>query len=191
MRLVTICSLLALAACNTQSTEQSAAVTGNVKLENASIAEVARQTSVAATKMQPGQWEIRNQTLAINFPGMPGGEIGKQAMDDALGDSMTTSYCLTQESIDKPETGMFGGKAEGECRYRNFSMANGQLASTMECKGDDPKAQTVMTMTGTYSPSAYTIDADMKASAPGMPGGEGMTMTMKIAGRRTGECTPA
>lgn len=191
MRHAIICSLFALAACNTQSTEQSAAVTGDVKLENASVAEVARQTGAAAIKMQAGEWEIKNQTLAINFPGMPGGEIAKQGMADALGRVVTSNYCLTQQEVDKPDSGLFVGKNAGACRYSNFTMAGGKLASTMTCTDDEPGTEMVMNMNGSYSPTAYTVDADIKAAVPGMPGAQGMTMTLKIAGRRLGECNPS
>ena len=77
MRLTIIAAgalLLPLAACNQgPSTEESARQTGDIRLENASIEEVAKQSAAADAKTasQPGEWENSFQLTALETGGVP------------------------------------------------------------------------------------------------------------------------
>jgi hypothetical protein len=54
----------------------------------------------------------------------------------------------------------------------------------MRCEQDGTTQ--VMEMTGTYSPSNYRMR--MNSTTEGGPGGEAMTIQMRVEAERTGEC---
>jgi hypothetical protein len=160
-----------LAACGSQPA---------VKAENASVAEVAAKAQTAL-RLSPGEWKGTTEIVTMEMPGMPAG-----ALNQAKTKTDYTS-CLTQAQIEKPPAEMFGGKANGECRYEHFTMAGGKIDALMICT---PKGsgEMRMTMTGDYDSEKYNVTNDMVMKMPSNAGGHTMTIKARTSGARVGAC---
>ena len=179
---------LALSACGGGDTTQgSAAATGEVNLKNASLEEVQKQAQAAggaAAKLQPGQWETKVEISDIDMPGVP------PAMAKTLGETMkgaaatTVTNCITPEEAARPQGKVFGGGNSDQCRYEKFTMGGGRMEGTLVCKDADRGGSMTMTTNGTFTATSFAIDNDMK-----MEGGpQAMTMKARVNGKRLGEC---
>lgn len=177
---------LLLAACGGgESTEGSAAVTGEVNLKNASMEEVQKQAQAAGApaKLQPGQWETKVEVAEIEMPGVPPAvaEQLKNTMKSAA--ATTVTNCVTPEEAERPQGKLFGGTGN-ECRYRDFTMGGGRMKGTLVCNDAARGGSMTMTTAGTFTATSFAIDNDML-----MEGGpQAMTMKARVTGKRLGEC---
>jgi hypothetical protein len=62
-------------------------------------------------------------------------------------------------------------------------MGGGKIDIAMVCKQENMTNTT--TMSGTYTPTTYSMDMNMNGSGPQ----QGMTMKMHVDAQRVGECT--
>jgi maltoporin len=83
--------------------------------------------------------------------------------------------------VKKPKEDFFG--ADKSCRYDHFTMGGGKIDIAMVCKQENMTNTT--TMSGTYTPTTYSMDMNMNGSGPQ----QGMTMKMHVDAQRVGECT--
>ncbi|WP_025290666.1 DUF3617 domain-containing protein [Sphingomonas sanxanigenens] len=166
-------ALLALAACG-ESDE--------VKLENASVADVAEATKDKATtvKLKPGQWRTTAELVSIDVPGLPK-EVADQIGQSAA-KSSTTEDCVTQEEADKPQEML--ARDNGECRYDRFQMGGGKIDAVMRCKGTEQPGEMQISMSGNYQPERYDVAAEMVMTQQGKT----ITMRLKSRSERIGEC---
>lgn len=175
------CALAALAACNKQSTEQSAAETGKVSLTNATPEEVAKQTQAAGAAklaMKPGRWETKVEILDIDMPGMPAG-MAQQMLKSMQAKPVTVTSCLTPEEAKKPSTAMFTGNKASGCTFRKYDLAGSTLDAVMTCPGK-PAGGMTMTMHGDFTPDQVVVQSDVNVE-----GGAGGAGTMHQKGRVT------
>jgi hypothetical protein len=187
-RLIAALPLLAataLAACHQpQSTEQSAAKTGEVSLTNASPSEVVKQAKAASpAHFSPGQWETAVEITALELPGVPP-QIRDQMKKAMMTTTKVAKTCMTREQAEKPEAGVLTGKNDDRCTYKNYKMANGRIDATLVCTGQQGMQMT-QTISGTFTETSFALDSSMDAT--GGPGG-GMKMQAKTSGKRIGEC---
>jgi hypothetical protein len=177
--------LFALAACNQQqSTQESAAKTGEVSLTNASPAEVAQQAQAAGTAhFTPGEWETTVEVTEMELPGMPA-RVQEQMKKSMMSTSKMVKSCMTPEQAAKPQAGVLTGKTDSRCTYKNFTMAGGRIDAAMVCTGEQG-AQMTQTIAGTYTETSFALASSVDAT--GGPGG-GMKMKARTSGRRIGEC---
>ncbi|MFD1610708.1 DUF3617 domain-containing protein [Sphingomonas tabacisoli] len=177
MRMTIALALLALTACNKGPT---------VKVKDATPAEVAQQVKksgvVSDVRLQPGQWQVVTQAKLQDASGMPP-QVAEQ-MKAAMARTSTETQCLTPEQVAKPNSDMFAGKQNSQCKYDKFEMGGGKIKAEMHCPGG-AGAQMAMTMDGSYSPTSYTMDAAMDMQTPG---NGGMKMAVHTEGKRIGEC---
>jgi hypothetical protein len=166
----------------------------SVSATNASVEDVAAKAQ-AALKIEPGLWKSSTEILSVDMPG-----VKDKAMAEQIANSMKSakatdfSHCVTAAEANKPSSEMFAGKANGQCRYDNFQMANGRIDATMSCtpqnggpqSGTGPGATMKMTMNGTYSSTGYDMTMNM-ATGAAAPGG-GMSIKAHTKGARTGVC---
>jgi len=166
-------ALLSLAACGKSGAD-------DVKLENASIAEVAAATQSSTDVFRPGKWKTSNQLVSADMPGVP-----KQTADQlakAMSQTSAVEHCMTPEEAKKPTEAF--AKDNGECRFDKFTMSGGKLDSVMHCQQPGQPGSMVMTMTGTYTPEHYETDAEVKISHAG----KDMTMKIRSVSDRIGDC---
>ncbi|MEO0032788.1 MAG: hypothetical protein RIS94_2546 [Pseudomonadota bacterium] len=166
---------LPLAACKQKAVEATNEKPSEV------AARVAAANAGGAPQFQPGRWETAIQIVKMDMDGVP--PEAKTMMERMMGKGRTVTSCLTTEQAEKPG-GKFFGQADQNCTYDHFSMNGGQIDAKMTCK--TPHGAQVMTMNGTFTPASYESTMQMEGEGPT---GQGMTMTMHLSAKRTGDCT--
>jgi hypothetical protein len=157
-----------------------------VSEENASVEEVAdkvREASRDQGLIRPGKWVSSVTIEEVSIPGMP--REAAEQMKGMLTQTRTADSCLTPEDAKQPNATFFA--ASDQCRYDRFEMRGGKIDAVMRCQQEG--ATQVMEMTGTYSPTSYKMR--MNSTTEGGPGGEAMTIQMRVEAERTGECEDA
>jgi hypothetical protein len=122
---------------------------------------------------QDGRWQV---TMEMSMPGMPAGMP-----------PITTEQCLTPEDVKNPQAivpqnqGRGRGRGNQQCSVSDYKMSGNKATWSMKCDGD-----TSMTGTGemTYDGDSYIGLMNMNMNMNGQP----MAMTMKMAGKRLGDC---
>ncbi|WP_293883774.1 DUF3617 domain-containing protein [Sphingomonas sp.] len=157
----------------------------SVDVQNASVEDVAAKAK-AALKIEPGLWTSNTEILSIEMPGIKDKAIAAQITNSMKGaKNPEFTHCVTAAEAEKPSSEMFASKANGQCKYNNFQMANGRIDATMTCTPQGGVMK--MAMNGTYSSTAYDMTMKMVTSNAQMPGG-GMSMKAHTKGVRTGVC---
>ncbi len=151
-----------------------------VDKKDASAAEVARTVDRSGVKFTPGRWESKVNFVSMDAPGMPAGVA--RAMQSALGEEQRFATCLTPAQADKPAADFFAQDAKG-CTYDHFTMGGGKIDAEMKCARDGKTV--AMAMNGSYDQRSYAMAMDTRIDS----GGAGpVTMKMKIASSRVGDC---
>ncbi|MET0307992.1 MAG: DUF3617 domain-containing protein [Sphingomonas sp.] len=175
------CLPFALAACHQQSTADSAAKTGEVSLNNASVAEVAKQANAAGpAHFSPGEWQTEIEIAEIDMPGVPP-QVRDQMAAKMKATKTSVKTCLTKEQADKPQSEMFAGK-NNDCTFDHYTMAGGRLDAKMTCKAAQGGSMT-QTIAGTFTDTSYALTSEMNAAGP-----QPMHMKAKVNGTRIGAC---
>ncbi len=122
----------------------------------------------AQNPMRPGNWET---TMKMEMPGMPAG---------AGMPEMKSSRCVTAAQLAKdPATGLPSGAAgQKDCTHSDYKATGNVVSWKMACTG-----QMAMTGSGELTFKGDSYEGAIKMS---MPQGE---MTMRMAGKRAGDCT--
>ena len=177
-----------LAACQQETTEESAAETGTVSLTNATPQEVARQAGAARSgiRLQPGQWETTTEVVAVDAPGLPEGGVKDQAMASLKGAPLTVKRCLTAAEAERPGAELFTGTVGEQCTYDRFEMRDGRIEAQMTCTG--PQGETLSNrVRGSFTVEDFDLEVVTEGSA-GPAAVSGLTVRMRSSGRRLGEC---
>ena len=170
---------LCLAACNKGPT---------VELKNASVNQVAAAVTRSGvmngdTMIEPGLWQSKVTVLEMNVPGIPAEYADKMKQSMAERRNETSSHCVKPEDVKKPKEDFFG--ADKSCRYEHFTMGGGKIDIRMVCKEEG--ASQTSTMSGSYTPTTYSMDMAMNAGGGDMQ--NRMSMKMHVDSKRIGECT--
>lgn len=155
-----------------------------VREENASIEDVSESVREASREqglIRPGKWSSSVTIERMDMPGMP--PQAAEQMKRMIARTHSSETCLTPEEVSQPKGDFFGGNEN--CRYDHFTMRGGRIDARMSCTAQG--ATQVMDMEGTYSSDSYQMR--MSSTTEGGPGGEGMTMQMRVEAKRVGECT--
>lgn len=122
----------------------------------------------AQSPMRPGRWEV---TMQMQMPNMP------MQMP-----ATKTSSCITAEQLGKdPTSGLPSGAqdARSQCKVMDYKFVGSTATWKVVCSGAQQ-----MTADGEMTFMAESYVGSMKMT---MPQG---TMSMKLEGKRLGECTP-
>jgi hypothetical protein len=168
--------LICLTACNSEP---------EVKMENASVGEVAREMSKAGNDafINPGKWQQTVTLVDIEAPGMP--PEAKSMMRQSMDKVQVHDVCLSPAQARSPKEDFFAG-ADQNCRYEHFKWGNGKIDLKLNCK--HPNATQTMVLVGDYQPDSYTMV--MTATNVGGAPEQHIVMKMKVDARRTGNCDP-
>ena len=160
---ITAVSLLALAACGSSDKGDgsgSAAGGGGVKL-------------------QPGEWEMKMETVSVDAPGLPPSVAAAMKQPAA-----TSRTCMTPQEAEGPKADMFAGSAGANCKQEGFTWSGGKIKGTTTCEPTGGAGKTRMEMDGTYSAQSMDMNMKMTTEAAGTP----MTVETRMTGRRIGDC---
>ena len=142
----------------------------------------AEAASGGEMKMRAGQWENTIEFTEFDIPGVPASM--KQMMAEQLGSAITTKSCITQEEVDKPDAGFFGGEKNDNCTYEEFDRSGDRMSLKMTCAMDGG-GTTKVAMDGEFSEESFTLTMDNTMS--GTQAGD-VTMKGTVSGKRIGDC---
>jgi len=129
------------------------------------LAVTASSVTAQNSPMRPGRWEV---TMQMEMPNMP---IAMPAMKN--------TRCVTQQEIDSPNRGLpSGSKNPNDCKVSDYKVSGNTVTWTMACTGQQP-----MTGSGEMKFAGDSYDGIMKMTM------EQQQMSMKISGKRLGDCT--
>jgi len=116
-----------------------------------------------------GRWDVK---MEMSVPGMP-------AMPP-----MSQIQCITVEDAADPAKTVPQGRGgpPPNCKMEEYKVTGPKVNFVMKCEG--PEAATT---TGEFVYGTDTYDGTMKVDMN--RGGQAMSMTMKIAAKRLGDCT--
>ena len=172
-----LASVVALAACNKGPKVDVHNATGN------EVAQAVKQSGVMSseTMIEPGLWRPKVTVLQMNIPGIPAQYAAQMKQSMAEHEDRSSEHCVTAEQVKKPKEDFFG--ADKSCRYEHFAMGGGKMDIQMVCRGENMTRTT--NMSGTYTPSSYSMDMSSEGSGGGQ---NGMSMKMHVDSQRVGEC---
>ena len=172
-RLAMILPLASIAACGSEP---------DVKMENASVAEVAEEMrqAGAAKSLNPGKWEHKIDLIEFDMPGMSPAE--KSVIQNAIDRVQRYEHCLTPEQAAKPSEDFFT-QANQNCRFEHYEWANGKIDMKMNCT--TAEGQMTMVQTGRYGADAFSTAMTQTTSAGGT---QHMSIKAKVEARRIGDC---
>ena len=159
-----------------------------VDLKNATgnqVTQAVRQSGVmnSDAMIEPGLWQSKVTVLDMNVPGLPPEYAAKMKQSLAEHRNDTNKHCITPADVKKPKEDFFG--ADKSCRYEHFTMGGGKIDIAMACKEEGASQNT--NMSGSYTPTTYSLDMSSSATGGGMQ--NGMSMKMHVDAQRVGECT--
>jgi hypothetical protein len=174
-----IASVVVLSASNKGPTVELHNATGN------QVAKAVAQSGVmnGDTMIEPGLWRSKATVLEMNIPGIPPEYAEKMKQSMAEHRNEASSHCVTPADVKKPKEDFFG--ADKSCRYGHFTMGAGKIDIQMTCKQEESTQTT--NMTGSYTPTSYSMDMSSNGTGGGREGG--MSMKMHVDANRVGECT--
>ena len=127
---------------------------------------------LAQDPRRDGRWEV---TMQMEMPGMP----GKMP-------PFTAEQCVTKEQANDPQRAVpqqpQRGGGQSDCKTEDYKVTGGKVTWTMRCTTPQP-----MTGTGEIIYAGNTYNGVMKMNME--RGGQPMQMTMKVTGKRLGDCT--
>lgn len=160
---------LALAACHSQP---------SVEAKNETPQAVASKVAASGIRLDPGRWEATSQVEKIDMPGIT--PQVREMMNKSMSKTSFAS-CLTPAQAAKPEAGFFQNKGDN-CKFNSFSMENGKIDGVLVCSGAQQKQ--TMTMSGTYSPDAYSMHIEINGDTPR----GAMSMAVSTSAKQVGKC---
>ncbi len=175
---------LALAGCQSAD-EKAAAATGEVKLVNASMKDVARLTKAARAKMllQPGLWQTALSVVSADLSALPEGPARDTQMQAIKRQERSANGCRTADDL-KPFDIDNLEQVAGTCTFPRYTQAGGKLDVEIHC--GEGAAKTVLVATGTLSKTGYDVTIAQTSGAKGAANYLGLNLHAQ--GKRTGNC---
>jgi hypothetical protein len=135
--------------------------------------EVAAQ--LGAMRIDPGLWELTSEVVEVSAPELP-----REVRNRMVGPRSSLRNCISPTQAARPGANFLAMRADSQCAYRDFTVADGELRGTMICPGATAR------MAGRYAASAYELAMVMESP---MATGETMTLELRARGRRIGDCS--
>lgn len=172
-------SVAFLAGCNKGPSIELHNATGN------QVAAAVKHSGIMSNDpmIEPGLWQAKVTVEEMNIPGLPAQYAAKVKETMAEHRNEESTHCVTPAEVKKPKEGFFG--ADKSCRYEHFTMGAGRMDIQMVCKEGESSQTT--SMSGTYTPTSYSMDMSSNGTGAGMQGG--MTMKLHVDSRRIGDCS--
>ena len=165
MRFIALAPLLVLAACS-----EGAAPTKQ------------EAEAPAAEQLSAGQWEMTTEITKLTQR-----DKGAPAIDTPEGSRSTTSSCVAEADVKKPQPALFAGEGS-ECSYRDIYMRDGRLNATLACSRADLRGTIATNVNGSFTATTFEGTTSTETS---LSGDGDVRIDAKLTGRRTGDCTAA
>ena len=135
-----------------------------------------------AEQLSAGQWEMTTEVTRLTQR-----DKGAPAMKTPEGSRSTTSSCVAEADVKKPQPALFAPEGS-ECSYRDIYMSGGRLNATLACSRPGLSGTIATNVNGSFTATTLEGNATTETSLSG----EGdVRIDTKLTGRRTGDCTAA
>ena len=141
-----------------------------------------KEAESAPKQLTAGQWEMTSEVTSVTQR-----DKGKPALDATEGAKTTTSSCLAEADLKKPQPAFFVGE-EMDCTSSDAYMSRGRANVTLACKKAGLPGDIAAIIHGTYTADSFE---GTKAIETSLLGEGDMKIDAKLTGKRTGECTAA
>ena len=177
---------LALTGCQSAD-EKQAAETGEVRLTNASMKDVARLTKAARarTLLQPGKWQTGLSVVSADLSAFPEGAKRDEQMAAIKKQERNVVGCRTADDL-KPFDIDNLEQVAGTCVFPRYIQAGGRIDAEIHC--GEGASKTVLVASGTLSRTGYDVTIRQTTGTRGDAKYLGLTLQAK--GARIGNCTP-
>ncbi|HEX5185185.1 MAG TPA: DUF3617 domain-containing protein [Allosphingosinicella sp.] len=162
--------VLALAACGKSGPaggSGQAAAGGNDMTATASASAGAAPSSAPASgvqtaslHVQPGEWEVTEETLDASGTGPAAAYLQRMK-----GHKRTSQECITPEEAGKPI--IFSQSHDNECDYSHMNFGSGTIKGSITCNDPHHHGSVTMTMDGHYSAQSYEMTSSVQMSMQG------------------------
>lgn len=174
LAILSVGALAALSACGKKAPE------GNVVESILSNSDV--ESAANALKLDPGEWELRVETLDMQGVGLP-----PEATRSGIGQVQTFKTCVTAEQGTDPGKVFLQGLDEAKCDVSQMQVKDGGVNAVISCPvPQQPSARMRTTLSGSYLPSSYALE--MNSVIEGLPNEASITVKARNTGKRLGDC---
>ena len=139
----------------------------------------------APNEIQNGQWEIVSETRSFDVPGATP-EQQRQASRQ-IGRPDTLPQCFSREQARTLVQDFRRGPAN--CRVSDETYANGVMRTRVTCPGPGGQ-QASLSLDGTFTNTTFNLTITEEGPNPTGASREPLRRTVRLRGRRTGDCTP-
>ncbi len=147
----------------------------------AALLGIAADAQAQQLKVLPGEWETTTTMVMKTMPNMPP-QVAAM-LQKRSGKPVVIRTCITPEEAAR---GPVNDSPDKNCKMNKVSYGLGRMSAESVCNHDGDI--THMKMTGSYTPTSYTMDGAMEGSRTR---GGPMAMTMHMTGRRIAAvCSP-
>lgn len=153
---------------------------------NGQISNDEASAEAANVRLDPGQWRMTVALTGFEAPGLSDQE--RSMMQGMFNGEHSQEQCITPEQASAPQAELFGGAAQENCRYTEFSMSGGHMNVAGSCAAPEGQGASTMHMQGTYTSAGY--DMTMETVTTGTDKGD-ITMNAHVTGERIGDCPAA
>ena len=135
-----------------------------------------------ADRMEAGEWETTYSVVDISMPGARPEMINQMKQTKE-----TQRSCLTEEEARRPMEKMIQKGQNENCSMQDMKMENGRISGSMSCQAPRGGGEMKAEVDGEYT--AEDMSMNVKTNMPNpMDPNQQMQMTMRMEGRRVGEC---
>lgn len=132
-----------------------------------------------AAGLADGQWELATEVTAFRTV-----DQGQPAIDTPQGTRTTESVCVPAGA--QAPASLFAGPGY-DCRYDNYYARNGRVNVTLQCTREGLAGSIPMSVSGDFADGTLEYDRQIRTV---LAGDGDVELTMRVTGRRTGECVP-
>lgn len=138
-------------------------------------------TEDAPVVLKGGQWTLtRTYTAYKSATTATPEDLAK------VGTKTETSVCLPVAADGKADPTALAGDDGTDCKYKETYMNGGRFVGSMACKAGAGTSE--LQIEGSYKADSMAFTANM---AKTVGGNTALSTSYTLAGKRTGECTPA
>ncbi|HEY1604788.1 MAG TPA: DUF3617 domain-containing protein [Allosphingosinicella sp.] len=171
---------LALAACGKSGPAAGngqAAAGANETAVTANASAPAAGVQSASLHVQPGEWEVVEETLNASGTG-PGAAYFQQMK----GRKKTSRECITPEEASRPI--IFSHDNDNQCDYSHMAFGAGTIKGTISCNDPHNPGAVTIDMDGRYSAQSYEMTTSMRMDMHGTS----MKVDAHRVAHRVGDC---
>jgi hypothetical protein len=114
----------------------------------------------AALHVQPGEWEVTEETLDASGTGPAAAYLQRMK-----GRKRVSQECITPEEANRPI--IFSQNHDNDCDYSHMTFGGGTIKGSISCNDPHNRGSVTMTMDGHYSAQSYEMTTSVQMNMRG------------------------